>query len=365
VALAEVIDRRLGDIVDRWLERVKEALKKRRVARSELRDAVPDYLRRIADALRASDPLEQGGATAWADVAREHALARVRLGFDVGELVHEFIILRQVLFTVAEEEGLFLDASQASRLADLLEAAVAVVVGSYVESRDAAASRREAEHIAFISHELRNPLGIAKLAADRLRSSASLGNEDKRALDLLERNLDRAALQIERVLRLERMTSGRIEAHPRPLSLDEILRGPLADTKVAADAKSVTLDVHVDADARVYVDPDLTASAVSNVLDNAVKYTDVGTIEVWSEEAPDEITLHIRDNCPGLSADELSVLFEPFERGRSSKPGTGLGLAIARTALSAEGGAIGAVARSGTGCDFWIRLPKENAREAR
>ena len=360
LTLARTIDRRGLDIVDRWLSRVEANVRGREVSPAELRDAMPDYLRRIAEALRTTaDTVGHGAAAAWADVAREHALTRVRLGFDVDELVREFILLRQVLFEVATEDGVLLDRTQAARVADLIDAAIAVVVKSYVESRDYEARRREAEHIGFVSHELRNPLATAKLAASRLRRSSSLNAEEARALELLHRNLNRLGRQIEDVLKLERIASGKVEPNARPLALDEVLRDPVANAKAAADAKGLTLSVEYDARSTVCVDPDLTASAVANVLGNAVKYTDAGQVALRCEESAEQVTLHVYDNCPGLSTEELDVIFAPFERGRSKKPGTGLGLAIASQELQAQGGAIGADSAEERGCHFWITLPKQ------
>jgi signal transduction histidine kinase len=125
-----------------------------------------------------------------------------------------------------------------------------------------------------------------------------------------------------------------------------------------AEAKGLTLVADVEPHVRVHADPELAASAISNVIDNALKYTDAGQVRVNAAPAVDHVTIHVWDNCQGLSGEELQTIFEPFHRGHSRKPGTGLGLAIARRALEAQGGSIHAESPGDRGCHFWLTLPR-------
>lgn len=359
--LADALDRNRDEIEGRWLRIVLAELQGRDVSPTELRDAMPDYLRELAESLRSGDGMEELASAAWAEVAREHAVTRVRLGFDIGELVHEFIVLRRVLIEVALEAGVLVEVRQAARLADLVEAAIAVSVKSYVESRDYEARRKEAEHVGFITHELRNPLTTATLAAGQLRR-ASLEQPPRapppRQLEILERALHRISALIDGVLAVERLGAGTVEAVPLDLPLLTVLEQPLAAAEALARAKGLTFEVKVPSDALVHVDPDLTSSAVFSVVENAVKYTDAGRVHVEAEEGETAVVLHVRDNCRGLSDEELRTIFEPFQRGHSQKPGTGLGLAIARRALETEGGALHAESTGDRGCHFWMTLPR-------
>jgi signal transduction histidine kinase len=112
----------------------------------------------------------------------------------------------------------------------------------------------------------------------------------------------------------------------------------------------------------VELDPLLTRSAIQNLADNAVTYTDLGGVDLSVEDQGEAFRLHLRDSCGGISPQELRTIFEPFERGHSGKAGTGLGLAIARRAVEAQGGSIHAESTGTHGCHFWIDLPKR-ARE--
>ena len=113
---------------------------------------------------------EQNAREDWSKVAREHGVTRVRIGFDIGQLVHEFVVLRHVIHAVAAERGLTLTGPTAI-LADILDAAIAAAVQAYVEARDHETKRTQAEHVAFLTHELRNPLGMATLTVSQLRRS--------------------------------------------------------------------------------------------------------------------------------------------------------------------------------------------------
>src|SRR6185369_4678877 len=87
-ALADAIDRRRADIEQRWLAAVQRQLGEARpgVSPTDLRDAIGEYLVELARAVRSADSAEQGGNAAWAHIAREHAVTRVRLGFDIDQL---------------------------------------------------------------------------------------------------------------------------------------------------------------------------------------------------------------------------------------------------------------------------------------
>lgn len=354
-SLAAVIDKHRVEIERRWLTTVLERISGN-ASPTELRDAMPDYLRGLVEALRGPEASDSTGEAAWADVAREHAVTRVHLGFDIDELVNEFIVLRRVFFQIAEEEHLLVvDGGHAARLADLIERAISVSVKSYVQSRDYEARQREAEHIGFVTHELRNPLSTAVLAAAQL--GRSFGDSPPRQLLVLEKALGRMSALIDRVLESERLDAGKVEAHAIDVSLAEVAEQPLLVADDAARKKGLSLEVRIQQDARVHVDPQLTSSALFNLLENAVKYTDEGRVIVEADVGPEGVVVHVRDNCPGIPEEDLKTIFDPFERGGSDKPGTGLGLAIARRALEAEGGTLGGESKGERGCHFWMTLP--------
>jgi two-component system phosphate regulon sensor histidine kinase PhoR len=349
-SVAQAIDDHKADILELWADRVSRDLE-RPLGPTQLHDAVPDYLTRVVAALRSGDPLSHGESI-WGEVAREHALMRVSLGFDVSELIHEFIVLRQVLSEVVSRGHA--EIQPAEIVTALIEAAISASVRNYVEARDYAAQQKEAEHIAFITHELRNPLSAVKLAASRLRRSAVPAEET--LLEMVERNVKRLEALIDRVLSLERLQVGKVQPQVTEVDLEALLSRTLETARMAAEGKGLALIAEYDPHQPVLADPELAASAISNVIDNAVKYTDAGEIRIVAEPTTDRVVIHVWDNCQGLSREELQVIFEPFKRGASKRPGSGLGLAIARRALEAQGGSIGAESPGERGCHFWLAL---------
>jgi signal transduction histidine kinase len=356
-ALADAILRRRDDIDRQWLDRVLQAVQRDDVTPTELRDSMPAYLVRLAEGLRRADTAEDAGSSAWKNVAREHADTRVRLGFDIDQLVHEFIVLRQVIFSVLQQEGVLVDVEQAQSIAELIEGAISAAVKSYVESRDFELRRQSAEHIGFVTHELRNPLTTAMLGATQLRQTLEVTGEQQRILDILERNHRRLADLIDGVLIVERDAHA-LRPRTERIALSDVIKEPVAAARVTAEAKGLHLEAHFDPDLVVEVDPKLTTSAIENVVLNAVKYTDEGDVHVDVEDHPREVVVHVRDSCSGLSREELRTIFEPFQRGHHGKTGSGLGLAIARRAVESQGGSIHAESGHGRGCHFWLTLPK-------
>jgi signal transduction histidine kinase len=358
--LADVITARLDEIQRRWLDRVRTEIAAHRkdLAPTDLRDAIGDYLAGLADALRGEESVEHEGTAAWADVAREHALTRVRLGFDIDQLVREFVLLRKVLFEVARDEKLFTNDFQSERLADLIEAAIATSVRSYVESRDLADRRQQAEHIGFLTHELRNPLSTAILAAKRLKTRREFVALEGETLEMLERAHERMRSLIDGILLTQRMDAHEVECRAEDLRLDQIMPDAIRAAQLEARQKGITFDALYDPAIHVHADPALAVSALQNVVDNAVKFTDRGQVQVVAEPQEREVVIHVYDSCEGMSDAEIKTIFEPFKRARSGKAGTGLGLAIARRATEAHGGRIGVESSGDRGCHFWMTLPR-------
>jgi signal transduction histidine kinase len=361
-ALADLLERRSADIIVRWLEVLEDEVVTTHMSLTELRNGIATYLEQLAVVLRSEVEIVPGGVGAWKEVAKAHAITRIRQGFDVSQLVHEFIVLRRILFEVVEEhDGTTWLARQAMLLADLVEAAVADSVASYVAARDFAARRAHAEHVGFVTHELRNPLSAAMTAVARLGSQPEVVATSGSVLTLLRRSLDRLRGLVDRVLETQRLTAGELTPKATDIRLGALMEEALRVARKRAEDKGLRFRARFDPEMIVCVDTQLSVSALQNVVDNAVKFTDVGEVHVTSEDRDDEVVIHVCDNCTGLSEPELATIFEPFERGHTGKPGTGLGLAIARRSIEAQGGTIGAESPGDRGCHFWLTLPKPKA----
>jgi signal transduction histidine kinase len=359
--LRHIIEQQHGEIEQCWLERVQhDVVKSPGVELTQLRDGMPDYLIELAKALKDETKpgagLDERGESAWSKVARNHGITRVRIGFDISQLVHEFVVLRHVIEEVAQKyEPGFGGAERP--LAELLDSAIAVAVQAYVDARDYEVRRTQARNIGFLIHELRQPLSSAILASGWLRASAL--TEQLATLDRLDRALRRAAELIDGVLLTEKLEAGEVQPEPMEITLRQLME-PVESLKTAAEQKGLRFHATYDPDVLVRVDATLTRSAIQNVVENAVKYTDEGVVDVSVATAGDDLVVDVRDTCNGLSPEELEMIFEPFKRGRTNKTGTGLGLAIAKRAIEAQGGCIHAESPGPAGCHFSVRVPRWN-----
>jgi len=361
--LGLLIEQNRSEIERRWLDGVQTNVKRPPgVELTHLRDGLPDYLNALAALLKdehgvGPSGVKAGAEPAWSKVAREHGITRVRIGFDIEQLVQEFIVLRRVIRDVARERGLERNGHDAL-LADLFEAAIAASVSAYVDARDYQARQKQAENIGFVTHELRNPLSNAILAAARLRQLATPAQQ--RSLDTLERNQKRLSDLLESVLLIERLEAGKIEYRPVEVRLKQVMEPALEAARGLASQKGLAFDVSYDPELSVVLDPELTRSAIQNLADNAAKYTDRGSVTISVDKTPDALVIHTRDTCEGISPEEIRTIFEPFKRGTTGKSGTGLGLAIAQRAIQAQGGSIEAESESpeAPGCHFWITVPR-------
>jgi signal transduction histidine kinase len=355
--LGRTIDERLGEIEHQWLEQVRrEIVRHPGVELTELRDGIPDYLRALVNVLTSgAKDLHDDAKSAWSTIAREHGVTRVRIGFDIQELVREFIVLRRVIRQVMREQRGVVEGPEAV-LADVLDGAISAAVQAYVDARDYEARREQATRIGFLTHELRTPLSTAVLATSQLRRNGA--SEQGRLLDTLDRNLAKLGELLDSVLLTQKMEAGEVRSQPVPVKLGQVVEGALEGARQVTAQKGVDLRVEYDPDVTVTLDPVLTRSALQNLADNAAKYTDAGHVDVSVRDRPDEIAVDVRDTCGGLSAEELRTIFEPFKRGNTQKAGTGLGLAIARRAVEAQGGSIHAESPGAAGCHFSITLPK-------
>jgi len=224
------------------------------------------------------------------------------------------------------------------------------------------------DFVANVSHELRTPIHLIRGFAETLQAGGQDAAETDRHLEIIERN----ALRMERIVedllslaRLERDPSGWLSVESS--SLEEIGRSAFENVIDQAEARSVRLESRIPSDLTLMANPGLIEQALTNLLENAVRYSPEGSAVLLEAQARDgTIELSVRDRGSGIPAPDLERIFERFyradkSRGRKSG-GTGLGLAIVRHIALAHGGSVRAESWSGEGSVFTVRLPIEGPR---
>ncbi|HEX5539641.1 MAG TPA: ATP-binding protein [Methylophilaceae bacterium] len=187
--------------------------------------------------------------------------------------------------------------------------------------------------VADAAHELRTPLTALRLQM-QLAERASDEAERKAAFTDLKTGLDRAARLVQQLLTLARQEPAAYEHTLRPLDLNALAQNTVANFTLAADSKHIDLGIQQAAGgiACINGDSDAIAILLSNLLDNAIRYSPTGSrIDVAVQADVDSVALSVEDSGPGIAPDELSRVFDRFYRGSDTNThGSGLGLAIVK-----------------------------------
>jgi K+-sensing histidine kinase KdpD len=246
-------------------------------------------------------------------------------------------------------------------------ATVAIERAQLAQERKAAEMARQNEGLksallASLAHDLRTPLTAIRVAASNLQASWLADADRHEQSELILTEVGRLNRLFQNILEMARIDAGAVAAEARWVHLSEIVEG--ACDQVEQTLRGHRLDIDVDSQALVYLDPRLTAAALSQLLQNAAQYAPTGSaIAVRASVSPNRLAITVRDHGPGIRTHDLPHVFERFYRGRDAgtrAQGTGMGLSIARGLLEAEGGHIWAENRPEGGAQFTIEVPAES-----
>ncbi|NVJ26000.1 HAMP domain-containing histidine kinase [Myxococcus sp. AM011] len=216
--------------------------------------------------------------------------------------------------------------------------------------------------LAGVAHELRNPLSALKLStALTERSRAQLTPERmQRTLALVGRQVERLDRMVGDLLDSTRIEAGKLELRPEVRDARELARGVVELYRSSDGGHVLQLDVP-ETPLLVRGDPDRLEQVMANLVSNALKYSPSGSrVDVAVRREVDDVLLIVKDQGVGITEDEKSMLFAPFQRlgdARSKRaPGVGLGLSVARRIVEAHGGHIEVESTPGVGSTFCVRL---------
>jgi PAS domain S-box-containing protein len=228
-----------------------------------------------------------------------------------------------------------------------------------------AANQAKDQFLAMLSHELRTPLTPVLALVSKLERSPGVGGEElRRTLAVVRKNVELEARLIDDLLDLTRIARGRIELSREPAPLHPLLKQAVeicCAEAVAAGRLRVETDLRAP-DPWVFADGPRLLQVFWNVLSNAVKFTpEGGTIRVSSEMDEGGVAVRISDTGIGIEPELLPSIFDAFEQGLDTARqfgGLGLGLAIGKAILELHGGSLSAVSEGrGRGATFIVRMP--------
>jgi signal transduction histidine kinase len=316
-----------------------------------LERAIPQLLAQLRETLRwetSTTSVADGGV---GSTAARHARALLEQGGSVSQVVHDYGDVGQAIAELAVAEGAAVDVEELGALSRCLDGAIATAVAEYARLKDEATSHREVERLGQVGHDLRNELQTALVSFETL----GRGDQDIRggAGEALGRSLVRLRDLVE-----TRLSDVHLAATSR-VSLATLVHEVAVAAHADAEHREIRLAIEPgDPTLAVDVDPQLLASALMNLLQNAFAYTRPrGCVTLRARSENGRALVEVEDECGGLATSEVDPHLPRSDRRGHDRSTPGRGISSSRTAVQANGGEIHAHNLPGKGCIFGIQLP--------
>ncbi len=224
------------------------------------------------------------------------------------------------------------------------------------------------EFVSTVSHELRTPLTVIKETVSQVMEEllGPVNEEQKRFLGISLESIDRLGRIVNDLLDISKIEAGRLELKREMVDVVALAKGLVVPFNSRARLKGLEITTHFPpGGAPVYVDEDRIIQVFTNLIDNAIKFTDKGRIEVSVVDRGNVVECSVKDAGLGISSADLPKVFGKFQQlhPSSGQKGTGLGLAICKGIVDAHKGQIGVESRTGEGTTFTFTLPRHTAKE--
>jgi signal transduction histidine kinase len=315
----------------------------------ELQHGVPLFLDQLADTLRRA----LAPNSAIGDSGAKHGNELLDRGFTIAQVVHDYGGICQTITELADEKSASITPREFQTLNLCLDNALAGAVTEYGRLRE----HEGTERLGRLSHELRNLLNTSLLAYDVLKTGTVGVGGNTGAL--LARSLGGLRNLLDRELAEVRLGAGILHRET------VVVRNFIEDVEVAAtmDANARGLEFSVTSvtrDVTVFADRQILTSVVSNLLQNAFKFTrSCSHVSLRARTTAERVLIDVEDQCGGLPVGKVDELFRPFQQQGSDRSGLGLGLDICQRGARANDGEIYVVNQSGIGCIFTVALPRQ------
>jgi signal transduction histidine kinase len=301
-----------------------------------------------------------GSPSEIADAATLRSRELLKSGFTLEQVIREYGDLCQAVTGLASETQAPIAVEEFHTLNRCLDNAIAGAVTEF--STQQATTAEESfnalnSRLGPLAHELRNYLHAA-LHAVKVIKAGHVGIAGATGA-VLDRSLLGMRNLIERSLAEVRVTAA-LAPRAQAIRLAELLEDIEANAAYYVHARAIRLiKTRVDADIVVFVDPDMLASAVGNLLQNAFKFTQPDTeVTLHAYRKGDRVMIEVSDHCGGLPPGPVDNLLKPFVQRGGDRSGLGLGLEICRRSVEANHGTIKVRDIPGIGCVFTIILPQ-------
>lgn len=361
-ALAALIRRERGTLLAEWRHEVRQLSVAHNLDMPTLNDHIPDLLEELACELEVCsdgsmiEGLKENPVT--------HGLDRLRLGFDVEEVVGEYNALRGVLQDLIEKHDLRLRGAVNRTINRVIDVSIGLAVKTYAAQKALEIQQRREEHLTFVAHDLRSPLAAIAMAAKLLAVTVPDVGKDERAAMLLEtmhRNVTRLNSLVVKVVQEEANLKAQVDekVKRREVKLRELVEVLVSDLRPLADASHLSLLNEVPEGLTAFADANMLTLVFQNLISNAIDYTPNGEVTIGAREVTESAAVEcwVSDNGAGIPADRLEKVFDKLESDPDRKGGLGLGLAIVKQFVEAHGGQATVDSELGQGSTFRFTLP--------
>lgn len=227
------------------------------------------------------------------------------------------------------------------------------------------ANRLKSAFLATVSHELRTPLNGILGFADLLKSELADATQQEYA-QIIHESGEHLLKLVSEILDLTKIESGEMTFNPVDVRLADFLGETVALHRSSAAANNLELMLNLGEGMpeTLHVDPTRLRQLLNNLLSNALKFTEQGSITVTSSADEQEVRISVKDTGPGIPPDSQEIIFEKFKQLENfltrAHGGTGLGLAIVRQLVEHMGGRVTLTSEVGVGSEFTLHFPRED-----
>ena len=363
-ALAALIRLERDTLLAEWRHEVRQLSVAHNLDVPTLNDHIPDLLEELACELEVCsdgsmiEGLKENPIT--------HGLDRLRLGFDVEEVVGEYNALRGVIQDLVERHDLRLRGAVNRTINRVIDVSIGLAVKTYAAQKALEIQQRREERLTFVAHDLRSPLAAIAMAARLLEVTVPDVGKDERAAMLLEtmhRNVTRLNSLVVKVAQEEANLKAQVDekVKRREVKLRELVELLVSDLRPLAEASNLNLINRVPEELTVIADANMLALIFQNLISNAIDYTPNGKVTVGARagEGSAAVECWVGDNGAGIPADRLEKVFDKLESDPVRRSGMGLGLAIVKQFVEAHGGQVSVESELGQGSTFRFTIPPD------
>ncbi|MBW4597156.1 MAG: HAMP domain-containing histidine kinase [Brasilonema angustatum HA4187-MV1] len=378
-------------IIKQWLEAVRRD-KKISSTNHLSRTAIENHLDHVLLALATVlSQYQDDEVQSLVQASLEHGTLRAEQGFDAAEIAREYRLLRNTIFVTLEPEFLQASAKEVMRAVHLidmvLDEAIAYCFQSYTEQRLTELEqlqnhltlnnqeltrlvRASQDNLSYLAHELKNPLTSIIGYSDLFLRLQRQKSEEKDSFSHLE-HIDRVLSSgrqlihlINDALEISRYDAGQMKLQSEPINVHELIRNVYEMLEPLASQKNLQIVIDCNhAPHEVVTDPLRLQQIVTNLVSNAIRYTESGTVKIKCETLDiGKWSIAVSDTGIGIEPEDQVQIFQPYFRiGSGSKSflpsSTGLGLAIVSRLIKLLQGEISLVSQIAVGSTFTVTLP--------